>query len=81
MLFGIRHEDRLRHFFVVGQTGSGKTSLLYNMSLADIAGGYGVACIDPHGDWASSLVAAIPPPHARAKRSILTRQIWTSRWA
>jgi hypothetical protein len=65
-LFGIRHHDRMRHMFIAGMSGMGKTSLLANMSLADIAAGHGVACIDPHGDWASSLLDAIPPSRTRS---------------
>jgi ethanolamine utilization protein EutP (predicted NTPase) len=53
-------EDRLRHLALFGKTGTGKTTLLQNMLAADIAAGRGVACVDPHGDLADSLLELIP---------------------
>lgn len=58
--FGIGQEDRRRHLYVVGKTGMGKTTLLYNQIAADIAGGRGLALIDPHGDLADALLGTIP---------------------
>jgi hypothetical protein len=67
-LFGLRHEDRRRHFFILGQTGVGKTTLLANMLLQDIDARpqRGVALIDPHGDLAASLLSAIRPARTRS---------------
>jgi hypothetical protein len=64
-LFGLRHDERRRHFFLLGQTGMGKTSLLRNILLQDITAGHGVALIDPHGDLADSLLDAIPSSRTR----------------
>jgi len=58
--FGIKTEDRQRHVYVIGKTGMGKTTLLENIVMQDIANGYGVAYIDPHGDTAEKLIKAIP---------------------
>jgi hypothetical protein len=59
--WGISHENRRNHVYVLGKTGMGKTVLLRNMILADIWRGAGVGVIDPHGDLAVDLVDTIPP--------------------
>ena len=53
-------DDRRRHLAILGKTGTGKTTLLQNLLIADIRAGRGVACIDPHGDLADSLIELIP---------------------
>ncbi len=53
-------DDRRRHLAILGKTGTGKTTLLQNLLIADIRAGRGVACIDPHGDLADSLLELIP---------------------
>ncbi len=53
-------DDRRRHVAVIGKTGTGKTTLLQNLLVADIRAGHGVACIEPHGDLADSLLELIP---------------------
>jgi Type IV secretion-system coupling protein DNA-binding domain len=58
--FGLKHDDRFFHLYVIGQTGTGKSSLLENLILQDVAAGHGVAVIDPHGDLAKRLMAQIP---------------------
>jgi hypothetical protein len=57
-----RHE-RERHVYIVGKSGSGKSIFLYNLAVADIMAGEGVAVIDPHGDLALEILDAIP--HSR----------------
>jgi hypothetical protein len=54
-----RHE-RERHIYIVGKSGSGKSTFLYNLAVADIMAGEGVAVIDPHGDLALEILDAIP---------------------
>jgi DNA helicase HerA-like ATPase len=49
-LFGIRHEDRFSHVYVIGKTGTGKSTLIETMALQDLERGSGFALIDPHGD-------------------------------
>jgi Type IV secretion-system coupling protein DNA-binding domain len=59
-IFGIKVDDRRRHIYIVGKTGTGKTTLMKNMMIADIKAGKGVAVLDPHGEFADSLVDYIP---------------------
>jgi len=58
--FGIKRDDRRRHFYVVGKTGMGKTVMLQNMIMQDIERGEGVAVVDPHGELIEGLLDAIP---------------------
>lgn len=58
--FGIKIDDRRRHFYVVGKTGMGKTALLENMAIQDIQAGRGIAFVDPHGEAAEKLLDFIP---------------------
>ncbi|MBI2592806.1 MAG: type IV secretion system DNA-binding domain-containing protein [Candidatus Colwellbacteria bacterium] len=58
--FGIKTDDRRRHFYVIGKTGSGKTNLLETMIIEDIKAGRGVGVVDPHGDFAERLLHFIP---------------------
>jgi hypothetical protein len=58
--FGIKAKDRQRHMYIVGKTGMGKSTLLENMAAQDIAGGEGVAFIDPHGSAAEVLLDYVP---------------------
>jgi hypothetical protein len=60
MPFGIKAEDRSRHFYVIGKTGMGKSTLLENMAVQDIKNGEGVCFIDPHGSTAEKLLEYIP---------------------
>lgn len=59
--FGIRRDDRRRHIYVIGKTGSGKTTALQNMAIQDIQNGEGLAVVDPHGDFATTLLEYVPP--------------------
>ncbi len=58
--FGIKTDDRRRHFYVVGKTGMGKTAMMENMAIQDIQKGKGVAFVDPHGEAAEKLLDFIP---------------------
>jgi hypothetical protein len=62
-MFGIAREDRGRHLYIIGQTGVGKSGLLELLTISDIYspyGPYGFAVIDPHGDYAISILRRIP---------------------
>lgn len=59
-LFGIKRPDRRQHTYLVGKTGTGKTALLHNMVIQDIANGEGLCIVDPHGEFAESLLEKIP---------------------
>ncbi|MFA5925560.1 MAG: type IV secretion system DNA-binding domain-containing protein [Parcubacteria group bacterium] len=58
--FGIKTDDRRRHFYVVGKTGTGKTTMIQNMAIQDIQKGRGVAIVDPHGEFAETIMKSIP---------------------
>ncbi len=58
--FGIKLDDRRRHFYVVGKTGMGKTAMLQNMAIEDIQQGKGIGFIDPHGEAAEELLDFVP---------------------
>ncbi len=57
----ILEDDRRRHFYVVGQTGTGKSVLMEEMVRQDMIDGKGLALIDPHGDFAQSVLRLVPP--------------------
>jgi len=57
---GIRLVDRLSHIYVVGKTGVGKSTLLKTFALQDMVSARGFAVIDPHGELAEELIAAVP---------------------
>src|SRR5262249_27518179 len=46
-VFGIKHEDRFSHVYVIGKTGTGKSTLLETMALQDLERANGFALIDP----------------------------------
>lgn len=58
--FGIKTDDRRRHFYIVGKTGMGKTVMLENMAIQDIQKGNGVAIVDPHGEFAERMLDFVP---------------------
>lgn len=63
--FGLLPGDRLAHVHVIGRTGVGKSTLLARMMEGDIAAGQGFALLDPHGDLALQVAAAVPPARRR----------------
>ena len=54
--FGIKSADRLRHMYVVGKSGTGKTTMMKNLMINDIKNGFGVAVLDPHGEFVEELL-------------------------
>jgi len=62
--FGIKQDDRLSHVYVIGKTGTGKSTLIETMVRQEIAAGRGLILIDPHGDLAERVIAAIPVERA-----------------
>lgn len=54
-------EARPLSLYVIGTPGSGKSTLLENIAWQDIQGGDGLLFIDPHGESADRLLAAVPP--------------------
>ncbi len=63
-MFGMPRIDRGRHLYVIGQTGTGKSGLLELLTISDIYSEHGFAVIDPHGDYAQSILRRIPPERA-----------------
>jgi hypothetical protein len=59
-LFGLPRIDRGRHLYIIGQTGVGKSGLLELLTISDINSTFGFAVIDPHGDYAQSVLKRIP---------------------
>jgi hypothetical protein len=57
-------DDRRRHLYVIGQTGTGKSTLLKWLAQQDVRNGKGVCIIDPHGDFAEDVLAAVPKERA-----------------
>lgn len=58
--FGIKRDDRRRHFYALGKTGMGKSAMLENMAIQDVKRGEGVGFIDPHGEGAQKLLSQVP---------------------
>jgi CxxC-x17-CxxC domain-containing protein len=58
--FGIKTDDRRRHFYVVGKTGMGKTEMIKNMAIQDIRNGKGIGFVDPHGEASMELLEFVP---------------------
>jgi hypothetical protein len=60
MAYGMPRSDRGRHLYIIGQTGVGKSGLLELLTIADVNNKVGFAVIDPHGDYAQSILRRIP---------------------
>lgn len=63
--FGIKTDDRRRHFYVIGKSGMGKSEMLASMIIQDIQNGNGVCVIDPHGELAERVIKYIPEHRAK----------------
>lgn len=59
-IFGIKRVDRRRHLYIIGKSGVGKSKLQELMVRQDIAYGYGVCIIDPHGEFIDDILEFIP---------------------
>ncbi len=59
--FGIKKEDRRKHFYILGKTGVGKSTVFKNMFISDILHGDGACMVDPHGELVDELLDFIPP--------------------
>lgn len=62
--FGMPRSDRGRHLYIIGQTGVGKSGLLELLTISDVYSPYGFAVVDPHGDYALSILRRIPAERA-----------------
>jgi hypothetical protein len=52
--------EEFRHAWLLGKSGTGKSTLLRNVIVEAIRGGWGVAVIDPHGDLIYDVFNYIP---------------------
>lgn len=59
--FGLKRNDRARHFYLLGKTGVGKSTVFKNMFISDVLAGDGACFVDPHGDTVEDLLDYIPP--------------------
>ena len=59
-IFGIKRVDRRRHLYIIGKSGVGKSKLQELFVRQDIAYGYGVCVIDPHGEFIDDILNFIP---------------------
>jgi hypothetical protein len=59
--FGIKREDRRKHFYILGKTCVGKSTVFKNMFISDILRGEGACIVDPHGELVEELLDHIPP--------------------
>lgn len=57
--------DRVTHLNIIGRTGVGKSTLMHHLIHQDIAGGCGVAVVDPHGNLIRDILRT-SIPEARA---------------
>jgi hypothetical protein len=64
-MFGMTRSDRGRHLYIIGQTGVGKSGMLELLTISDIYSPYGFAVIDPHGDYALSILRRMTPERAK----------------
>ncbi len=58
--FGIKREDKFRHYYIVGKTGTGKSTFISNMVKADVEAGNWLCLLDPHGDLVDTVLEHIP---------------------
>ncbi len=59
-IFGIKRVDRRRHMYIIGKSGVGKSKFLELLIRQDIAHGYGMCLIDPHGETIDDVLPFIP---------------------
>ena len=59
-VFGIKRLDRRRHAYIIGKSGVGKSKLLELFIRQDIAYGYGLCLMDPHGDVIEAMLEFVP---------------------
>ena len=58
--FGIKREDKFRHYYIVWKTWTWKSTFISNMVKSDIEAGNGLCLLDPHGDLVDTVLEHIP---------------------
>jgi hypothetical protein len=56
-------DDRRTGMYILGKPGMGKSMYMHNLIHQDIANGYGVAVIDPHGELVNNILGTSIPPN------------------
>ncbi|MEK7554972.1 MAG: DUF87 domain-containing protein, partial [Patescibacteria group bacterium] len=59
-IFGMKRIDRRRHVYIIGKSGVGKSKLLELFLRQDIANGFGLCLMDPHGDVIDAMIDFVP---------------------
>jgi len=59
-IFGLKRVDRRRHTYIIGKSGVGKSKFLELLIRQDIAYGYGLCLIDPHGETIDDIMPFVP---------------------
>lgn len=58
--FGIKREDKFRHYYIVWKTGTWKSTFISNMVKSDMEAGNGLCLLDPHGDLVDTVLEHVP---------------------
>ncbi len=58
--FGMKREDKFRHYYIVGKTGTWKSTFISNMVKSDMEAGNGLCLLDPHGDLVDTVLEHVP---------------------
>ncbi len=58
--FGIKREDKFRHYYIVGKTGTWKSTFISNMVKSDMEAGNGLCLLDPHWDLVDTVLEHVP---------------------
>ncbi len=58
--FGIKREDKFRHYYIVWKTWTWKSTFISNMVKSDVEAGNGLCLLDPHGDLVDTVLEHVP---------------------
>lgn len=58
--FGIKREDKFRHYYIVWKTGTWKSTFISNMVKSDMEAGNWLCLLDPHGDLVDTVLEHVP---------------------
>ena len=58
--FGIKREDKFRHYYIVWKTWTWKSTFISNMVKSDVEAWNGLCLLDPHGDLVDTVLEHVP---------------------